>query len=75
MIPPTPTPLPPGTPYLTIPYSVGLWGSVGNGIQAWNWIGTAQIVIQTVFLIFIVYAGVRVFLRFVGDFTGKDSEE
>ena len=75
MIPPTPTPLPPGVAPIDIPYAVGLWGSSGNMIQAWNWIGTTALVIQAVFLILIVVAGLAVLKRFSADFIKKDSEE
>jgi hypothetical protein len=60
---------------MNIPYSVGLWGSVGNGVQAWNWVGTAGLVVQGAILILIVMAGVGIVRRWMNSSIRRDSEE
>lgn len=75
MIPPTPTPLPPGSSLFDIPYAYGLWASSGSAIQAWNWSGDWGRVIQSVLLVAIALTAVVILTQFIKIFTRKDSEE
>lgn len=75
MIPPTPTPLPPGTPVFTIPSGYSLWAGAPYAIQSWNLLGDGRTIIQAVFLLGLIIIGMYILLRFSHDFTKKDAEE
>ena len=75
MIPPTPTPLPPGTAHFSIPSSYSLWASTSSAIQFWNWLGVGQIVLQAMIIVGIVLIGLYVLNRFVNDNMKRDSEK
>lgn len=75
MIPPTPTPFPPGTPVFIIPSNYSLWGSAPFAVQSWNMLGDGRYVIQVIFLIAFIIAGMYILQRFAQDFTRKDAEE
>jgi hypothetical protein len=75
VIHPTPSPYPPGTPIFTIPPEYSLWASTDPAIQAWHTIGGGQLIIQAIFLLLIVYLGMRVVLNFIREFTQQDAEE
>jgi hypothetical protein len=74
MIPPTPTPLPPGMPHFVLPDSYGLWGSTSTAIQTWNWMGGMGDAIQLLALLMVVLAGLYVLWRFIQGFIRKDAE-
>lgn len=75
MIPPTPTPLPPGMARFVMPESYSLWGSTDSAIQTWNWLGQSGQVIQLIILVGLVIAGMFVVYRFFRQFTERDSGE
>lgn len=74
-VPPTPTLLPPGTPFFSIPTSYGLWASAPYAIQSWNTLGAAKTIIQVVLLIAIIIVFAYIVMRFGRDFSGKNAEE
>jgi TRAP-type C4-dicarboxylate transport system permease small subunit len=74
MLPPTPTPLPPGTAMITIPEAYTLWGSTDWAVQSWNLLGDGRIAIQAIFLVGLVIIGMFILQRFARDFTQKDSQ-
>ena len=75
MIPPTPTPLPPGAAHFTLPESYSIWASTNWAIQTWNLLSYGQYIIQALILIAIVIAGIAVFRRFMAEFMQKDTQE
>ena len=74
-MPPTPTALPPGAPYVFIPNSYSLWASAPHAIQMWNQAGDIRTVFQALILIAIVAAGVYVLMQWRKAFTRKDESE
>lgn len=70
-VPPTPTFLPPGTPYFTIPSSYSLWQSAPYAIQSWNLLGDGRTVIQLVFLVAVLIIIAYVLYRSGKDFVEK----
>ena len=74
VLPPTPTPQPPGIEYFTMPESMTLWSSTDSAIQFWNWMGTWGQVIQMLVLLAFVYLGVRVLLVFVNEYIRGDAD-
>ena len=64
MIPPTPTPLPAGTPHFTLPDDYSLWGSTDTAIHFWNWLGDGGTVLQALILIALTIAGMALVWRF-----------
>lgn len=74
MIKPTPTPLPPGTPFFSVPNSYSLWASTDTVIQYWRMSGAAGTIFQVIILIAIVIVGVKVIMHWVDRFTEWDSK-
>ena len=75
MIPPTPTPMPPGSSLFDIPYAYGLWGSSSSAIQTWNWSGDWGRIVQSIMLVATVLAGVVIVTLFIKIMTRKDAED
>ena len=75
MIPATPTHLPPGVPNFTLPTEFSLWGGASTAVQVWNWIDQWQMILQVLFIVMIVIAGMYIVIRFINKMTAKDSEE
>lgn len=73
-MPPTPTALPPGVPYVFVPENYSLWSSVPFWIQSWNMAGDARYIIQAIILVAILSIVAVVLTRFKKDSTQKDSE-
>jgi len=74
-LPPTPTLLPPGTPFFSIPTNYGLWASAPYAIQSWNELGSARTIVQVVLLIAILIAVAYILMRFGRDFTNSGGSE
>lgn len=75
MIPPTPTPLPPGVAIFSIPSEFSLWAGTSSAIQVWNWIGSGQVIVQGLAIISLVILGIFILYKFIGSMTAKDSTE
>jgi membrane protein implicated in regulation of membrane protease activity len=73
--PPTPTPLPPGIPYVTIPEQYSIWAGTSTAIQAWNWLGDGRIVIQAILLIIIVMAALYMLYKFARIFVSESESK
>lgn len=74
-MPPTPTPFPPGMAHFTLPDNYSLWGSADLAIQTWNWLGDWRLIIQAIFLVVLIAAGMYLFKKFIEQFTRDDAEE
>ncbi|MCK6581285.1 MAG: hypothetical protein L6Q98_24610 [Anaerolineae bacterium] len=74
MIKPTPTPLPPGTPYFILPDGYGLWASTDTAIQYWHWLGEAQTILQLIIVIFLVIVFIVTVVRWVNVMMEEDSK-
>lgn len=74
-IPPTPTPLPPPVPRVTLPETVSIWHNTDYMIQTWNLLGDWQTVIQLIIVMILIYAGVSVVWKFFSQMTSRDAEE
>ncbi len=76
MLPPTPTPLGPGTPYVVVPEGVySLWAGTDAAIHTWIQLGAFGQVIQLLALVLAAIAGVMIVYKFVGQFIRRDAEE
>jgi hypothetical protein len=74
IVPPTPTELPPATPFFNAFRAWSLWQTTSPAITSWNLLGDGRYVIQAVALVGIIIAGFYVVRRFAKDFTKQDSE-
>lgn len=73
--PATPTPYPPGEAFFSLPTDhYSLWNSTDWAIQTWHTVGAGQLLIQVLFLVAIIIAGVLVTVRAFEAFTRKDAE-
>lgn len=75
--PPTPTPAPIGTPYFdALPDNIGLWEATGPAIQIWHaYKDDLGLYVQVFVLIVLVMIGIYAVVRFILDFTKRDSQE
>jgi len=74
-IPPTPTPMPPGTPRFTLPDEFSLWGGAPSAITAWQMSGPWQPVLQGLAIVGLVIIGMFIVWKFIGQMTKRDSEQ
>ena len=74
-IPPTPTPLPPGSAHFNLPSEFSLWAGTSSAIQVWNWIGDGQIIVQGLAIIGLVLAGIFIVYKFIRSMSAKDAQE
>lgn len=74
-VPPTPTPLGPGTPRFNLPSEFSLWGGAPSAITAWQMSGPWQPVLQGLAIVGLVIIGMFIVWKFVSQMTRRDSEE
>ncbi len=74
-IPPTPTPLPPGTAHFSVPENYSLWHSTDAAIHFWNWLGDARYIAQVFLILVLLFIGIVVINRFEHEFTQKDAQD
>lgn len=72
---PTPTPLPPATPLVTIPNSYSLWSGTDYAIQSWNLLGDTRYVFQVIILVALVIVGAFLLYKFLSAATERDAKE
>jgi hypothetical protein len=74
--PPTPTMIPPGTPYFDpVPDSYGLWAAADPALQFYYYFDDIGAVIQIIVLLLLIGAGLYTLYRFILDFTQRDSNQ
>lgn len=75
--PATPTPAPIGTPYFSaVPDEWGLWGATAPSIQIWHaYKNELGLYVQVIVLLILIMIGIYVVVRFIRDFTRRDSNQ
>lgn len=73
--PPTPTALPPATPYFDAFRGFTIWHVTDVPIQSWNMLGDGRYAIQLIIVIALVVAGAFILSRFLKQMTRRDSEK
>jgi heme/copper-type cytochrome/quinol oxidase subunit 2 len=75
MLPPTPTPFPPGAMQFDLGNVYSLWSATDPAIQVWNWLGDFALILQVFILLVVVIAGMYILFKFIKQFTRRDAEE
>lgn len=75
MIPPTPTPLPPGQAVIDLGSTYSLWSSTDGAIHTWRMLGDWGAAIQLLLIVALVIVGMFVVKGFVNQIVRRDAEE